>query len=417
MKSKRYNITMRHSVYGNDLKNLSSAFKYREIELQDYPTEETGKEISIGRRAFFLKKKSRLLLTDDIDYFKQIYVIVAYINRHYKNKNCLSFSSGYRKNNIDSIHCRPSIQDALKSQEIFLRRVVELCNDAIDIKHELPGFDLHPAIESIYDFFEARVKRRVYLNALNILPEKQKMVLLGMLRAVFQSVEYNHQVKNRKAAIAKGINSISSMFSHYKVGDEITITRFCLGFHQVYSAEREARSPQDEELSNEHDKRENKQLNMLMSAKSKLFSAGRKKNLFDSVADYIWKVDKSRNRGYYLHVIIFVRGNKKQALKVKSVFAAEWKRTVGKRMGSLFHTYGIERYFDTHSLENGRAQRKDELKAYLDDIKKLFYQDVLARVACGKRGFGRSLERPRNRGKLITTNSFKSRSGILKIGD
>ena len=86
MKLKRYNITKLHSVYGNDLRNLSSVFKYREIELQDYPTEEIGKEISIGRRAFFLKKKSRLLLTDDIDYFKQIYVIVAYINRYYKNK-------------------------------------------------------------------------------------------------------------------------------------------------------------------------------------------------------------------------------------------------------------------------------------------------------------------------------------------
>ena len=50
MKLKRYNITKLHSVYGNDLRNLSSVFKYREIELQDYPTEEIGKEISIGRR-------------------------------------------------------------------------------------------------------------------------------------------------------------------------------------------------------------------------------------------------------------------------------------------------------------------------------------------------------------------------------
>ena len=133
----------------------------------------------------------------------------------------------------------------------------------------------------------------------------------------------------------------------------------------------------------------------------KLFSSGRKKDLFESVTDYIWKVDKSRNRGYYLHVILFVRGNKKQALKVKSAFAAEWKKIVGRRMGLLFHTYGIERYFDTHELENSRAQRTDKLKAYLDDIKKLFYQDVLARVACGKRGFGRSLDRQRNRGKPL----------------
>ncbi len=43
MKLKRYNITKLHSVYGNDLRNLSSVFKYREIELQDYPTEEIGK--------------------------------------------------------------------------------------------------------------------------------------------------------------------------------------------------------------------------------------------------------------------------------------------------------------------------------------------------------------------------------------
>jgi hypothetical protein len=401
MKLKRYNITKLHSVYGNDLRILSSVFKYREIELQDYPTEEIGKEISIGRRAFFLKKKSRLLLTDDIDYFKQIYAIVAYINRFYKNKNCLAFSSGYRKSNNDSIHRHPSIQGALKSQEIFLRKIIELCNDAIDIKHELSGFDLHPAIESVCDFFKGKVKRRVYLNALDVLPEKQTMVLLGMLKAVFQSEEYKHSVKNRKAAIAKGIKSISSMFAHYKVGDEITITRFCLGFYQIYSAEREARSPQDEYLSEDHTKQKNKQLERLMNAKSKLFSSGRKKDLFESVTDYIWKVDKSRNRGYYLHIILFVRGNKNQALKVKSAFAAEWTKIVGRRMGLLFHTYGIERYFDTHELENSRAQRTDKLKAYLDDIKKLFYQDVLARVACGKRGFGRSLDRQRNRGKPL----------------
>ena len=43
--TKRYRITKKHSVYGNDLKILSSAIKYREKELLDYPIEAMGKEL------------------------------------------------------------------------------------------------------------------------------------------------------------------------------------------------------------------------------------------------------------------------------------------------------------------------------------------------------------------------------------
>ncbi|HHJ4203079.1 MULTISPECIES: hypothetical protein [Aeromonas] len=391
--TKRYRITKKHSVYGNDLKILSSAIKYREKELLDYPIEAMGKEISIDTFPPHLKNTSRLLLSNYVDYFKQIYFIVAFINEHYKNKNCLIQNSGNWKVNVNDIHGYSSTQYALNEKEVFLKKVIELCNDAFDIKHELSGFDLHPAIVSLCSFFEARIKRRVYFNAMDTLSEKQIMVLLGMLKAVFHNAEYKRRVKNRKAAIAKGINSISSMLEHYKVGDEITISRFCLGFYQVYNAEKEARSPQGEDLSEDYTKQKNKQLELLINSKNKLFSAKRKKDMFENVADYIWKIDKSIYRGYYLHVVMIVKGNKEQARKVKKAFAAEWKNIVGKRMGLLFHTYGVERYFYTSRLENGREDRSVELKAYIDDIIKLFYQDVLARVACGKRGFGRSLDK------------------------
>ena len=111
--TKRYRITKKHSVYGNDLKILSSAIKYREKELLDYPIEAMGKEISIDTFPPHLKNTSRLLLSNYVDYFKQIYFIVAFINEHYKNKNCLIQNSGNWKVNVNDIHGYSSTQYAL----------------------------------------------------------------------------------------------------------------------------------------------------------------------------------------------------------------------------------------------------------------------------------------------------------------
>lgn len=361
--------------------------------------------------------------SDDYDFFHRVITLLLFIDNMREYSYYEKFRIGRKFQKINRLDGNDWIERSkqehpyISGKDLYgrvvlssLRRTVRkaisskinaLEDDAIE---NSVIWDLHPAL----DIFLKLTKKFNYLFDIpsgkewtevfgdksgadwDVLCEKKIPEFISHFNAAFESDEYKSAVKKRRFAVEKNIKSSQNYIFDLVRDNECHAIRFCLGFKYGVDNEmsalelfepRELDAIKDKLLdrlapeyksSNKIFMRRvifEKQMELLASARDKIFRNKAKFNFNKHIKGYIWKINSSIDMGCYMDVILFLDKGGKTANDVMESVGRIWRRMYANT--ELFVYLGKNNYI---------LKRGFDIEALLIDIKHLFKLDILASV-------------------------------------
>lgn len=184
---------------------------------------------------------------------------------------------------------------------------------------------------------------------------------------IFNQPAYKKAISKRLFNVQENVASVMEHANFIMKDGSSHAIRFCLGFN----------CPLDDEYDIEFEKelrlKSSSQLNdyrlmTLRTGRNAVFRNGAKNPIMKYIDGYIWKMDYCSIRGYYLHVILFLKENWNKHFNIMESIGEMWREKV--KNGDVFSYRGTRSRINLQTATNQQKM--------LNDIHDLFIQDVLA---------------------------------------
>ena len=184
---------------------------------------------------------------------------------------------------------------------------------------------------------------------------------------IFNQPAYKKAISKRLFNVQENVASVMEHANFIMKDGSSHAIRFCLGFNCPLDDE------YDIEFENELRLKSSSQLNdyrlmTLRTGRNAVFRNGAKNPIMKYIDGYIWKMDYCSIRGYYLHVILFLKENWSKHFNIMESIGEMWREKV--KNGDVFSYRGTRSRINLQTATNQQKM--------LNDIHDLFIQDVLA---------------------------------------
>ncbi|QTL96452.1 H-NS family nucleoid-associated regulatory protein [Aeromonas jandaei] len=370
--------------------NIHGAFLREGLGVKGLSTGETG-EIDV----FIAENKSsdavysdKNFLTNDYDTFLCIYNILCFISsirefnfhtpprigRRLETYNSLEDLNSDIKNNVQI--------ENLNQQRVFtktqkrnikerIRHLLKMNVSAIlGYDDFLQHFNVHPAVSLFLNTVNAnKIDITNSCDFENYFSIDLITAFVNRFNLIFNQPAYKKAASKRLFNVQENVNSVMEHANAIMKNGSAHAIRFCLGFNcpldDEYDLELEKGLQQRlKTLSQRNDYR----LMMLRTGRNAVFRNGAKNPIMKYIDGYIWKMDYCSVRGYYLHVILFLKENWHKHFNVMESIGEMWRDKV--KNGDVFSYRGTRSRINLQTATNKQKM--------LDDVRDLFIQDVLA---------------------------------------
>ncbi|MFM5388649.1 histone-like nucleoid structuring protein [Aeromonas dhakensis] len=242
---------------------------------------------------------------------------------------------------------------------------------ADDDSNYLQYFNTHPAVSI---FIKAVKVNNIYTKYEGF-NEQYSMdeitAFVNYFNFIFDQQGYKRVVSKRLFNIMENIKAATGYVAYQIEMEARQVIRFCLGFNcerddeydRGFENELNAKIKSPEELKDFR-------LNKLIDGRNAIFRNGKKRAVMCYIDGYLWKFDYCSERGYYIHMFLFLNENWKESFNIMEAIGNIWRGAV--QNGDVFAYVGGKDNFDL-------GDEKNHQKLF-DDVTKLFNQDVLAYV-------------------------------------
>lgn len=186
---------------------------------------------------------------------------------------------------------------------------------------------------------------------------------------IFDQPAYKKATSKRLFNVQENINSAMRHASSIMSNGSSHAIRFCLGFNCPLDDEHDTNFERClMDRFNTAVQIKNYRLTTLRDGRNAIFRNGAKNPVMRHVDGYIWKIDYCSVRGYYIHVILFLKSGWSKHCDVMESIGEMWRGKV--KNGDVFSYRGTR--------SNVSLLADDNKQKVLGDINDLFIQDILA---------------------------------------
>lgn len=391
------NITRPYAIYDCNDAWVAAAKRTRTNIHAAFLREGLGKKgLSTGEidvfiaenKSFDAEYSNKKVLTNDYDTFLCIYNILCFISsirefnfhtpprigRRLEKYNSLENLNADIKNNVqmeNENQWRVFTKAQKEKIKKEIRRALKTNVSAIlGCEDFLQHFNVHPAVslfvntvnENNIDITNSRDFESYFSTDLIT-------AFVNRFNLIFNQPVYKKATSKRLFNVQENVTSVMEHANAIMKNGSTHAIRFCLGFN----------CPLDDEYDLEFDQALRQRLTtpsqvndyrlmMLHAGRNAVFRNGAKNPIMKYIDGYIWKMDYCSVRGYYLHVILFLKENWHKHFNLMESIGEMWREKVDN--GDVFSYRGTRNRINIQTDSNKQK--------ILNDIHDLFIQDVLA---------------------------------------
>ncbi|BBQ29708.1 H-NS family nucleoid-associated regulatory protein [Aeromonas caviae] len=184
---------------------------------------------------------------------------------------------------------------------------------------------------------------------------------------IFNQPAYKKATSKRLFNVQENVASVMEHANAIMKNGSAHAIRFCLGFNCPFDDEYDIEFEKTLRLKTPSQVSDYR-LMTLRTGRDAVFRNGAKNPMMKYVDGYIWKMDYCSIRGYYLHVILFLKENWNKHFNIMESIGEMWREKV--KNGDVFSYRGTRSRINLQTATNQQKM--------LNDIHDLFIQDVLA---------------------------------------
>jgi DNA-binding protein H-NS len=357
------------------------------------------KGLSAGKNAeidiFIAENKSsdavysnKKILTDDFDTFLCIYKILHFISyirefnfhthprigRRLETYNSLEdLNSDIQSNvQIENVNQRRAFTKVQKRNiKERIRHLLKMNVSAI-LGHDdfLQHLNVHPAVSLFINTVNAN---KIDITNRGDFERYFSMDLItafvNRFNLIFNQPAYKKATSKRLFNVQENVASVMEHANAIMKSGSTHAIRFCLGFNFKLDDEYDVEFEKALKLRLKTPSQVNDyRLMTLRAGRNAVFRNGAKNPIMKYIDGYIWKMDYCSVRGYYLHVILFLKENWNKHFNIMESIGEMWREKV--KNGDVFSYRGTRSRINLQTATNQQKM--------LNDIHDLFIQDVLA---------------------------------------
>ncbi|MFB0592242.1 H-NS family nucleoid-associated regulatory protein [Aeromonas hydrophila] len=339
-------------------------------------------------KSFDAEYSNKKVLTNDYDTFLCIYNILCFISsirefnfhtpprigRRLEKYNSLEDLNAGIKNNVQMANknqWRVFTKAQKRNIKEKVRRLLKINVSSIfGCEDFLQHFNVHPAVSLFVNTVNAnKIDITNNCDFENYFSMDLITAFVNRFNLIFNQPVYKKATSKRLFNVQENVTSVMEHANAIMKNGSAHAIRFCLGFN----------CPLDDEYDPEFEKALRSRLTtpsqvndyrlmMLHAGRNAVFRNGAKNPIMKYIDGYIWKMDCCSVRGYYLHVILFLKENWDKHFNIMESIGEMWREKV--KNGDVFSYRGTRSRINLQIATNQQKM--------LNDIHDLFIQDVLA---------------------------------------
>ena len=339
-------------------------------------------------KSFDAEYSNRKVLTNDYNTFLCIYNILCFISsirefnfhtpprigRRLEKYNSLEDLNADIKSNVqmeNKNQWRIFTKTQKRNIKEKVRRLLKMnVSSILGCEDFLQHFNVHPAVSLFVNTVNAnKIDITNSCDFENYFSMDLITAFVNRFNLTFNQPVYKKATSKRLFNVQENVTSVMEHANAIMTNGSTHAIRFCLGFN----------CPLDDEYDLEFEQALRQRLTTpsqvndyrlmtLRAGRNAVFRNGAKNPIMKYIDGYIWKMDYCSVRGYYLHVILFLKENWNKDFNIMESIGEMWREKV--KNGDVFSYRGTRSRINLQTATNQQKM--------LNDIHDLFIQDVLA---------------------------------------